>query len=105
MRTAATSALDRAGIAWRVAFTSPSLGGVWAAVAAGLGVTVRTAIGVPSHLCLLDADALPFLPTVGLSLHCAQREPDSVTRRLHDIVRHALAPYCPAHSHGTVAGH
>lgn len=27
----ATDALDRAGIAWRIAFTSPSLGGLWAA--------------------------------------------------------------------------
>ena len=100
MRTAATSALDRAGIAWRVAFTSPSLGGVWAAVAAGLGVTVRTAIGVPAHLRLLDAGTLPPLPTVGLSLHCGQLEPDPVTRRPHDIVRHALGQFAPASQSG-----
>jgi len=93
MRSAATAALDRAGIAWRVAFTSASLGGVWAAVAAGLGVTVRTALGVPAHLRLLDDTALPALPAVGLSLHCAALEPAPVTERLHDIVLHTLAQY------------
>ena len=93
MRSAATAALDRAGIPWRVAFTSASLGGVWSAVAAGLGVTVRTAIGVPAHLRLLDDAALPALPAVGLSLHCAALEPAPVTERLHDIVLHTLAQY------------
>ena len=29
LRTAATNALDRAGIPWRLAFTSPSLAGLW----------------------------------------------------------------------------
>ncbi len=38
-------ALEKARIPWRLAFTSPSLSGVWAAVAAGLGVTVRTRAG------------------------------------------------------------
>lgn len=93
MRSAATAALDRAGIPWRVAFTSASLGGVWAAVAAGLGVTVRTALGVPAHLRLLDNATLPALPAVGLSLHCAALDPAPVTERLHDIVLHTLAQY------------
>ena len=104
MRTAATNALDRAGIAWRVAFTSPSLGGVWAAVAAGLGVTVRTAIGVPARLRMLDTGALPPLPAVGLSLHCAELEPSPVTRRLHDIVLHTLAQYAPPPALASGAG-
>ena len=93
MRTAATAALDRAGIPWRVAFTSASLGGVWAAVAAGLGVTVRTAVGLPAHLRLLDDKTLPVLPAVGLGLHCAAPDPTPVTQRLHDIVLHTLAQY------------
>lgn len=91
MRATATAALDRAGIAWRVAFTSTSLAGVWAAVAAGLGVTVRTAIGVPAHLHLLDASKWPPLPTAGLNLHRAGLEPNPVTQRLHDIVLQTLA--------------
>jgi len=42
-RTKAIAELDAAGIAWNIALTSPSLYGVWAAVNAGLGVTVRHA--------------------------------------------------------------
>ena len=37
-------------IAWRLAFVSPSLGGLWAAAAAGLGVTVRTPTGLPASV-------------------------------------------------------
>src|SRR5262249_13238776 len=40
-------ALDRGRVPWRVAFTSPSLSGLWAAVSAGIGVTVRTQLGAP----------------------------------------------------------
>ncbi|WP_265449206.1 LysR substrate-binding domain-containing protein, partial [Aeromonas salmonicida] len=43
MRSRALKALDDAGIPWRIAFTSQSLGGIWAALQAGLGITVRSA--------------------------------------------------------------
>jgi DNA-binding transcriptional LysR family regulator len=49
-RTAALDALDGAGLPWRVAFTSPSLSVLWAAVGAGLGITARTALGRPRRL-------------------------------------------------------
>jgi DNA-binding transcriptional LysR family regulator len=66
----ATAALDRQGIPWRLAFTSPSLSGLWAAAAAGLGLTVRTRYGLPAAVQALDARAhgLPALPSVPLSL-------------------------------------
>ncbi len=49
-RQRALETLEAAGLQWRIAFTSSSLAGVWAAVAAGLGVTVRTPVGVPQDL-------------------------------------------------------
>lgn len=54
LRSAATQALDAAQIPWRIALTSPSVGGIWAAVAAGLGLTLRTRIGLPSHLTVVS---------------------------------------------------
>ncbi|QHE88791.1 LysR family transcriptional regulator [Hydrogenophaga sp. BPS33] len=65
-RQAATVALDRAGIAWRSAFTSPNLGGLWAATAAGLGVTVRTGIELPPRVRVLNPvqAKLPPLPSI-----------------------------------------
>lgn len=90
MRSAATRALDQAGIPWRIAFTSPGLSGVWAAVAAGLGVTVRTGAGLPSTLRTLDDARLPSLPEVGLLLCRAEAELDAPAQRLHDIVLMSL---------------
>jgi len=92
MRAAAINALARAGIAWRIAFTSTSLSGVWAAVAACLGVTVRTAVGVPATVRLLPPSALPPLPTIGITLLQAEAQPAPVTQRLRDIVLEAVAP-------------
>jgi DNA-binding transcriptional LysR family regulator len=71
-RTAAAAALDRAGIGWGVSFTSPSLASLWAAVDAGLGITVRTPTGKPPHLAVIGrAAGLPDLPRVHLALHAA----------------------------------
>ena len=40
-RNRVIAALERAGISWRVVYTSPSLAGILAAVEAGLGITAR----------------------------------------------------------------
>lgn len=92
MRTAATAALDHAGIAWRSAFTSPSLAGLWAAVSAGLGLTIRTEMGLPATVrALTPGEAgLPPLPSVGLALHFAEADPAPATTRLAAIVLEAL---------------
>ena len=69
-RRHALALLDEAGIPWRIVLTSPSLAGLWAAANAGLGITVRTAEGLPPDLTLLDeALGLPPLGTVDVSLH------------------------------------
>jgi DNA-binding transcriptional LysR family regulator len=88
MRTAAIEALDRAGIPWRVAFTSSSLSGIWAAVSSGLGVTVRTGAGLPEQLRVLNG--LPELPQINLILHCADRHPIPIVRRLESILLEQL---------------
>jgi len=92
MRSAAIAALDRAGIPWRIAFASPSLSGIWAAVAAGLGVTVRTEIGLPPTLRALTpgTHALPALPALGLSLYRARADLDPATQLLRDIILDTL---------------
>jgi DNA-binding transcriptional LysR family regulator len=90
-RDAALAALDAAGTAWRVVFTSPSLTGLWAAIDAGLGVTVRTAASRPPHLAVLDGIAgWPSLPVTDLVLHTAERPLSPATRRLKDILLETL---------------
>jgi len=103
MRTAAIDALDRAGIAWRIAFTSTSLSGVWAAVGAGLGVTVRTAVGLPASVRPLPASSLPALPTIGVQLLQAEAQPGPVAQRLREIVLAAVVPVLAAAGAGAAA--
>jgi DNA-binding transcriptional LysR family regulator len=86
-RQAGIAALDAARMPWRVTFTSPSLAGQWAAVDAGLGITLRTAVSKPAHLKVLDKKSgLPALPTTDLSLHDAGRALSPATKRLKDIL-------------------
>ena len=93
MRTIAAEALDRAGIPWRLAFTSHSLGAVWAAVAAGLGVTVRTRFGLRNNLRMLPAAeyGLPALPKVALALHRLEAEPDETCALLAADLRASVS--------------
>jgi DNA-binding transcriptional LysR family regulator len=62
-RDAALAALDREGRAYRVALETPSLSALRAAVQAGLAVTCRTALFLPSDPPLEDV-GLPKLPEV-----------------------------------------
>lgn len=76
MRSRATACLDHAGIPWRIMFVSHSLSGIWAAVQAGLGITVRTHMGMPANL----RKATSFLPSPGsLSITLEQLNTDSTT--------------------------
>ena len=73
-RRRAQAALDQAGRAWRVIYTSPSLMGLQAAVRAGLGVTVLPREMVPPGLIVLgEAERrLPPLPDTEIVLYRAQ---------------------------------
>jgi DNA-binding transcriptional LysR family regulator len=65
-------ALSRARLPWRLAMTTPSLAGLWGGVRAGLGITVRTALFLPSNLGIVPGNAgLPVLPAIDIKLYCA----------------------------------
>ncbi|WP_241239310.1 LysR substrate-binding domain-containing protein [Burkholderia stagnalis] len=89
----ATDALDRAGVPWRVAFTTPSLAGLWAAAAAGLGLTVRSHHGLPATVRLLDAAplGLPELPSLPLMLLRRASSATPTVERLARIMTQAVA--------------
>ncbi|NLR99661.1 LysR family transcriptional regulator [Rhizobium sp. P38BS-XIX] len=92
LRTIATRILDRSGIGWRISFVSPSLGGLWAATAAGLGLAIRTPIGLPDKVRQLTPGeaGLPALPTLDLVLHRAEAEGSPATARLASIILQAV---------------
>jgi DNA-binding transcriptional LysR family regulator len=66
---AARSALEAAGIPFRVAFASGSVAGLTAVVRSGQAIAVLTETAVPDDLEILPAaSGLPVLPSVGIAL-------------------------------------
>ncbi|XDF37572.1 LysR substrate-binding domain-containing protein [Paracidovorax avenae] len=92
LRQIVTAALQRAGIPWRHAFNSASLAALWAATSAGLGLSVRTAFGLPAHVRLIDplASGLPELPPMDLVLGRARSPLDTASERLASLLREAV---------------
>lgn len=93
-RQAGLEALNRAGIAWRISVTTPSLAGIWAAVQAGLGITLRFKGVAPESLAVLNGDSgLPDLPAIALALHDGGRPLGPAAQRLKESVLETL-PFC-----------
>ncbi len=77
------SVLERAGIAARIAYTTPSFGAIKAGVTAGLGITVLPRSTVPESLKILDMpDELPALGGVELALHYHKAKASQALLRL-----------------------
>lgn len=86
-RRAGIEALDQAAIPWRLAYATASLQSLWAGVAAGLGITLRTTAGIPSSLMRLDErHGLPPLPVVELCLHAAPDASNPASSQLERVV-------------------
>jgi DNA-binding transcriptional LysR family regulator len=72
-RQAAIRALEAKGIPWRLALTTPSLPGVWAALRSGHGISVRTSHRIPKGVRDVGASfELPRLPPIELRLLAAE---------------------------------
>jgi DNA-binding transcriptional LysR family regulator len=90
-RAAAEATLDQVGIGWTVEFRSRSLAGLWAAVTAGLGITVRTPEGLPPQLTTLgEAAGLPVLPMTVLALFERDKPVPIAVARLAEILIETL---------------
>jgi DNA-binding transcriptional LysR family regulator len=87
-RKEAIQRLDDAKLPWRIAAVSPSLAGLWATAIGGLGITVRSSLGLPEKL-VWDREMfdLPTLPAFPVTLHA---QPDALSdgvERLRAIIR------------------
>lgn len=83
------AALQGAGLDWRIAFTSSSLAGLWAATSAGLGITVRTPAALPPGLSLLSHPSLPDLGTVDLRMHVGD-QPSMAIRHFAALLKETI---------------
>lgn len=89
MRSRATACLDQAGIAWRVVFVSHSLSGIWAAVQAGLGITLRTRVGMPGNLRVVGG-ILPSPGKLGIMLVQGNAADTGARAKLGQLMEAAL---------------
>jgi DNA-binding transcriptional LysR family regulator len=85
----AIRALDAVGRRWRIAYTSQSIAGIYAAVETGLAVgTILPSNLRPGLTVLGEGDGLPPLPEVAIML---LRRPDSTSPLLDALADHVLA--------------
>ena len=90
-RQTALQVLERRKLPWRLALTTPSLPGIWAAVRGGHGISVRAARRVPPGIRDVGVKlGLPKLPPVELRMLAASElSPAAADLRdiLDDVVR------------------
>jgi DNA-binding transcriptional LysR family regulator len=80
-------ALEAAGRAWHMAYTSPNLSGIQAAVSAGIGVSILPEVAILSeHRVLRRKDGFPAITNTEVALVTAPN-PSPATRRLAEILR------------------
>ncbi|MFP4314093.1 MAG: LysR family transcriptional regulator [Alphaproteobacteria bacterium] len=90
-RARATQALDKAGIHWKVAYTSPSIAGTLAAVKAGLGYAALPRKMVPSGLTPLESEqGWPPLQEAEICL-LARKEANPAIASLTDYIRQRIS--------------
>lgn len=90
-RRRALEALDRAGLPWRVAYTSPSLAGIQAAVSAGLGVTILSRDMLTAGFQLVDPSVgLPGLSDMEIALYRRPGAPSKAVDLLADHIVRSL---------------
>jgi DNA-binding transcriptional LysR family regulator len=90
-RKSALASLDIAGLPWRLVFGSPSLGGLWPSVRAGLAITVRVVAFCPPDLTPLDAPVLAALPKIFLKLAYSEASPPAAVVALGESLRAAVS--------------
>lgn len=93
-RNRAIHALESIGRPWRIAYSSPNLAGVQAAVSAGLGISVLPDVAVlPGHRRLTPGEGFPALRNTELALLTA---PDP-TARVRGLAEQLVA-FCNVHA-------
>jgi DNA-binding transcriptional LysR family regulator len=85
-------ATEAAGRAWHIAYTSPNITGIQAAVSVGLGVSILPEVAIlPEHRVLKKSDGFPAITNTEIALVAAV-DASPATRRLAEV----LAEFCSA---------
>jgi len=86
-RQVGVAALEEAGVAWRMAFTSPSQQGLRAAVLAGFAMTALPQGDLETNMVVIDGQhGLPPLPAAAFSLICSSKDQAPATMALAQLL-------------------
>lgn len=100
-RRRAIERLEAADIPCRIAASSPSLDGLWAALRGGLGVTARTALNLPEGLAFDRVlHGLPALGTLPVTVHRNAGAKGEAVDRMAALLADALKPALHRESSG-----
>jgi DNA-binding transcriptional LysR family regulator len=90
-----TAALKSSGASWRVAYSSPGIGGVQQAVQDGLGLTCLTGPTIqPGMRFFTSADGLPALPPLHIGLFARQAQLSATHYKVVDSIVQVLEENC-----------
>ena len=90
-RDAGLEALEKVSRSWRPALTANSVAGMWAAAQAGLGIAIRTEMGLPAGCMALPAGAgLPPLPEINIFMLINQKDRSPAVKLLIDVLHDTL---------------
>jgi len=93
-------AAETAGRAWHMAYTSPNLSGIQAAVSVGIGISILPEVAIlPEHRVLTRRDGLPAITNTEVALVAAPNA-SPATRRLAE----RLCEFCSASDPRSPAG-
>lgn len=99
-RQTALKVLEASGASWRLALTTPSLPGIWAALRSGQGISVRTPHRIPKGVRDVGAEFdLPRLPPIELRLLSAEAlspAAQDLSTILHELVQSRGEALMPA---------
>lgn len=80
LRQMAIEVLEQKGIAWHIAYECNSVQGLWPAIRAGIGISLRSCFQIPLDIQTIETDVLPELETLNFGLYF-----NSTTQSVHII--------------------
>lgn len=91
LRQIAIDTLDEHLLPWHIAYECNSLSALWAAVRAGIGVSIRTNFSIPQDLEKMKNNPLPALPNFNFGLYQSNKELNQVDHYFIKCINQCLS--------------
>ncbi|KAA8731680.1 LysR family transcriptional regulator [Acinetobacter qingfengensis] len=86
LREMAIKKLDQQGLQWHIAYECNSVHALWAALRAGIGISLRALLSVPEDIQVLKLDSLPLLDDMTFGMYKTNSEPNTLLNQFEQYV-------------------